>query len=701
MVMSVGSGELIESPVMKTMKASTTTSTTSTSTSTNGNEIQFHKKKTGIGISSAGGMERDVVVVSNGGHASAAAAADQDVPSINGHAMNGNVNVNGNNTMRSVPEHIPMTLSNASSGPLTGSGSESSLIQKDGPSLEQEKALREAVVNMTLANGGKDNVNSTLGKNLIFPPLQPKVIPSSSSSKQSSSLPPRPPVTTVTANTSTIQRVESTERYPTDEDMLQSHAATTTTSTIDSYPTAAAPSSTLAAIGSGGSGDVPIGSRSPGATSIRSSSPLLTTEVVNETYTIQKISPLTTPPRSPQTMEPVALLIPPAVAIGGPSAVLNASRLVESEMNLMNSTMADGPTPTMSNVNSSHLMHPLSSMGHSSDQEGSFDLPIFNMQPPGSPYSTTPSTQHRKHVPVVSSSTPHNTTIFSQATNQSSSAPPLHHQHQQLIPQQMPPHQLQQQQQQLSHKTSPMSQSSFSNPPPPPQPLHLSPQLQPSHPVTNGYHLSLNPSPSPTNLDSLLQSPDAEKPKDNIVEKSPGERYVRFSEKLGSGAYKVVYRAYDTIEGIEVAWNVVNLSGVPKAERQYVVNEVRLLEKLNHANIISFHGSWVNREREQVIFVTEILSSGTLKSFITKVQVIRNKIAKRWAVQILKGLEYLHSHDPLIIHRDLKCDNIFINGTSGDLRIGDLGLSTVLMNNNKSKVSFVLYFNHVSSHFIN
>jgi WNK lysine deficient protein kinase len=151
-------------------------------------------------------------------------------------------------------------------------------------------------------------------------------------------------------------------------------------------------------------------------------------------------------------------------------------------------------------------------------------------------------------------------------------------------------------------------------------------------------------------------------------------------EKLGSGASKDVYRAYDTTEGIEVAWNVVNLAGVPKNERNRIVNEVRLLERLHHQNIISFHGSWVNRERQEVNFVTEILSSGTLKSFIEKVQVIRWKIAKRWAVQILKGLDYLHSQEPPVIHRDLKCDNIFINGTSGDLRIGDLGLSTVHRN---------------------
>jgi serine/threonine protein kinase len=179
----------------------------------------------------------------------------------------------------------------------------------------------------------------------------------------------------------------------------------------------------------------------------------------------------------------------------------------------------------------------------------------------------------------------------------------------------------------------------------------------------------------------------------DIAERSPGGRYVRFLEKLGSGAYKDVYRAFDTIEGIEVAWNVVTLAGVPKTERSRIVNEVRLLERLHHNNIISFHGSWVNREKEQVIFVTEILSSGTLKSFINKVQVIRWKIAKRWAIQILNGLQYLHSYDPPIIHRDLKCDNIFINGTTGDLRIGDLGLSTMVSNKNKV-CRFLLNFDY-------
>uniref|UniRef100_A0A7S3JUI1 non-specific serine/threonine protein kinase n=1 Tax=Aureoumbra lagunensis TaxID=44058 RepID=A0A7S3JUI1_9STRA len=163
-----------------------------------------------------------------------------------------------------------------------------------------------------------------------------------------------------------------------------------------------------------------------------------------------------------------------------------------------------------------------------------------------------------------------------------------------------------------------------------------------------------------------------------VVEKSPRGRYLRFKELLGKGAYKEVWRSYDTVEGIEVAWNVVNLKNLPAAEKARVINEVRLLDRLEHENIIDFHGSWVNREKGEVVFVTEILSSGSLKRFINKVKLIRWKIVKRWCKQILKALAYLHSQDPPIIHRDIKCDNIFINGSTGDLRIGDLGLSTTV-----------------------
>ena len=57
-------------------------------------------------------------------------------------------------------------------------------------------------------------------------------------------------------------------------------------------------------------------------------------------------------------------------------------------------------------------------------------------------------------------------------------------------------------------------------------------------------------------------------------------------------------------------------------------------------------------------------------------KVVKEKILKNWCHQILSGLKFLHTRNPAIIHRDLKCDNIFINGTTGMLKVGDLGLAT-------------------------
>ncbi|KAJ8761265.1 hypothetical protein K2173_001321 [Erythroxylum novogranatense] len=57
---------------------------------------------------------------------------------------------------------------------------------------------------------------------------------------------------------------------------------------------------------------------------------------------------------------------------------------------------------------------------------------------------------------------------------------------------------------------------------------------------------------------------------------------------------------------------------------------------------------------------------------------VNMKAIKNWARQLLRGLIYLHSHNPPIIHRDLKCDNVFVNGNHGEVKIGDLGLATVM-----------------------
>lgn len=92
---------------------------------------------------------------------------------------------------------------------------------------------------------------------------------------------------------------------------------------------------------------------------------------------------------------------------------------------------------------------------------------------------------------------------------------------------------------------------------------------------------------------------------------------------------------------------------------------------MRHPNIINFHDCWYNNV--EFVFVTELMTSGTLREYIRKLQSPNMKIIKRWSRQILKGLLYLHSHNPPIIHRDIKCDNIFINGAHGEVKIGDMG----------------------------
>lgn len=66
-----------------------------------------------------------------------------------------------------------------------------------------------------------------------------------------------------------------------------------------------------------------------------------------------------------------------------------------------------------------------------------------------------------------------------------------------------------------------------------------------------------------------------------------------------------------------------------------------------------------------------------LSRYLRRFRQMKLKLLQRWSFQILKGLHFLHSRSPPILHRDLKCDNIFITGPSASVKIGDLGLATL------------------------
>ena len=163
----------------------------------------------------------------------------------------------------------------------------------------------------------------------------------------------------------------------------------------------------------------------------------------------------------------------------------------------------------------------------------------------------------------------------------------------------------------------------------------------------------------------------------SVVEQSPKGRFHRFNEELGRGAYKIVYKGVDLETGREIAWNVINLRKLPKSDRPRIRQEIDLIKSLKHKNIIHFISAWQKADKEQVIFITEMITGGSLRSYVKKIKHPRLKVIKQWCREILSGLIYLHQHEPHpIVHRDIKCDNIFINANNGEIRIGDLGLST-------------------------
>lgn len=178
------------------------------------------------------------------------------------------------------------------------------------------------------------------------------------------------------------------------------------------------------------------------------------------------------------------------------------------------------------------------------------------------------------------------------------------------------------------------------------------------------------PDDGPQLLSDAL-SPDFEL-EDEFVEMDPSNRYGRYSDLLGKGATKRVYRAFDTEQGIEVAWNQARLHDI-----KLITTEVQLLTTLKHKNIIKLYNYWVDIENGCVNFITE-LCSGTLLDYRKQHKHICMRAVKDWARQILRGLAYLHSQDPPVIHRDLKCENIFINCCNGKVKIGDFGFATVL-----------------------
>ncbi|XP_053856276.1 serine/threonine-protein kinase WNK4 isoform X2 [Vidua macroura] len=189
-------------------------------------------------------------------------------------------------------------------------------------------------------------------------------------------------------------------------------------------------------------------------------------------------------------------------------------------------------------------------------------------------------------------------------------------------------------------------------------------------------------SPPPPPAAVGLREPEeteSEEVETRAVATSPDGRFLKFDIEIGRGSFKTVYKGLDTETTVEVAWCELQTRKLSKTERQRFSEEVEMLKGLQHPNIVRFYDSWKSTIKGQIciVLVTELMTSGTLKTYLKRFKEMKLKVLQRWSRQILKGLHFLHTRSPPIIHRDLKCDNIFITGPTGSVKIGDLGLATL------------------------
>mmetsp|Transcript_142123 Transcript_142123/g.441963 ORF Transcript_142123/g.441963 Transcript_142123/m.441963 type:complete len:427 (+) Transcript_142123:1-1281(+) len=176
--------------------------------------------------------------------------------------------------------------------------------------------------------------------------------------------------------------------------------------------------------------------------------------------------------------------------------------------------------------------------------------------------------------------------------------------------------------------------------------------------------------------------------------------YTLTSEVLGEGSFGRVVAG--RFHGSPVAVKMTKMLEGPgdSSALMALLNEVRILRRLRHPNIVLFHGASVAEETNEVSLVLELVQGVTLFQAVLQGDLQHQPLSSRDKLRALvdtcRALCYLHSRMPAVLHGDLKPQNTYaemLPGTSGLIRakLLDFGLSSALTKHAKHQGGTLLW----------
>lgn len=140
---------------------------------------------------------------------------------------------------------------------------------------------------------------------------------------------------------------------------------------------------------------------------------------------------------------------------------------------------------------------------------------------------------------------------------------------------------------------------------------------------------------------------------------------------LGKGAFGKVSLAKHKLAKKLVAVKVINKEFLrDENHKQKILLETKILKKFRHPNVVKLLETF--EMQKHLVYVMEICAGGDLLNYVRKWWRLKENYAKLIFKQIIEGLAHIHSKN--ILHRDIKLDNILLDG-HGWIKIADFGVS--------------------------